>query len=317
MDRQAVVVRPPRGFTLIELLVVIAIIAILIALLVPAVQKVREAAARVQSTNNLKQMALATHAANDQRRMLPVGWNAWWMHVGQVGGNPAGYDPPAYEGPWQTFQGDVTLFYHLLPFLDQDPLYAAGGGEQLFSYPGGNRLWTMNLPIFQAPLDPSPVAFFNLAYNWLEANATLPWACGSYAANFQVFGVRNGNPNSYDGWGGTFTVTTIPDGTSNTILFAEKMMLCENTKSANLWIHGGWDPTYAPFFAAVSGAGAKFQVMPTQLNCDGTLATAFSSSGILVGLGDGSVRSVAADVSQKTWQYAVDPADGNNLGTDW
>src|SRR5437867_11076325 len=90
-----------RAFTLIELLVVIAIIAILIALLVPAVQKVREAAARAQCENNLKQIALACHNLNDTYKKLPPALGAF----------PAG---SANKG---------TVFYYLLPYIEQDTLF--------------------------------------------------------------------------------------------------------------------------------------------------------------------------------------------------
>jgi prepilin-type N-terminal cleavage/methylation domain-containing protein len=98
-----------RGFTLIELLVVIAIIAILIGLLLPAVQKVREAAARMQSSNNIKQVVLGLHSAasnyNDQM-------------------------PPAEGGyPTSAAQPNTTLFVHVLPYIEQENLYRQGTAQ--------------------------------------------------------------------------------------------------------------------------------------------------------------------------------------------
>src|SRR5271167_4850059 len=96
------------GFTLIELLVVIAIIAVLIALLVPAVQKVREAAARTQIINNLKQCCLATHSAHDAWKILPCA-------TGSYG---------------QASHASYSLSVHLMPFIEQMPLF------QTYAVPG-------------------------------------------------------------------------------------------------------------------------------------------------------------------------------------
>jgi prepilin-type N-terminal cleavage/methylation domain-containing protein len=109
-----------RGFTLIELLVVIAIIAVLIGLLLPAVQKVREAAARTQSTNNLKQMGIACQ---------------------DVASNFDGAMPPAY-GPFMNVNN--TWFFHILPYIEQDNLYKTGTATT-----------TNYIKTYYAPLDPS------------------------------------------------------------------------------------------------------------------------------------------------------------------
>src|SRR5262245_37094307 len=108
-------IAPRRGFTLIELLVVIAIIAVLIGLLLPAVQKVREAAARIKCANNRKQFGLAAHHYQDAHQHLPP---------------VIGYYPPA-SGAFG------TCFFHLLPYVEQDNLYRSALGPVPFPPPDG------------------------------------------------------------------------------------------------------------------------------------------------------------------------------------
>src|SRR5579871_3382593 len=109
--------RDRRGFTLIELLVVIAIIGILIGLLLPAVQKVREAAARTSCANNLKQLALAAQMYNDTCGRLPPG---------QIGPYQWLVPSQPYYG-WGSSSYGWSWFSRVLPFIEQDNLYKAGG----------------------------------------------------------------------------------------------------------------------------------------------------------------------------------------------
>jgi hypothetical protein len=105
---------------------------------------------------------------------------------------------------------------------------------------------------------------------------------------------------------------SFPDGTSNTIVFAERYQMCKGNPCA--WGYSSLY-TWAPMFAFYTKG--KFQNAPRQDDCNPALPQSADSSGIQVALGDGSARMVNESISPETWWNATDPADGNPLGSDW
>lgn len=282
------------AFTLIELLVVIAIIGILIGLLLPAVQKVREAANRAKCQSQVKQLVLAAHNyASTFQDKLP----------------PAQASYPAGGG----FASGSTIFW-LLPYIEQDALFrtynvaGSGGGTAAATIPGPK--------VINCPSDITNA-------NGLAGSTGVT----SYAFNWQLLGTGvavapvTGNIAAY-------TIANIPDGTSNTVLVTEKS--AQNTGSTpNIWgvaTAAPTGPVFAIGAATVSGATVTLANGTPQFSPTGTsgsnpanpsLVQGYHTATIITGLADGSVRGVSASVSINTWGMAVVPNDGNPLPSDW
>jgi prepilin-type N-terminal cleavage/methylation domain-containing protein len=342
-----------RGFTLIELLVVIAIMAVLIGLILPAVQKVREAAARTESMNNLKQLGLAIQGYHDTNNILPIS--------NPIPNYPI-LGPGSSSGSW---------CFAILPYIEQDAIFLSTWGPMVYldqnidttdptqnydyshnlTYNGSSfagyqphRAADQVLKVFLSPLDytavsvPSPI---------------------SYLANNSAL--------YYKG----MTLSQITDGTSNTLFLSEGMSSCtyyfhQSTSktskgvkytsniTATTYYQRSWkwdsqwyvqtgpntssdtvtgnvnafvsvsettEPSEPSFFVGGSFNAQNqyivpFQVMPTNW-CDHSHTQAFTPSGELVAMGDGSVRLVSPSVSLNTWTSACTPHGGEILGNDW
>lgn len=278
-----------------ELLVVVAILAVLIALLVPARRNVREAAARTQIINNLKQVSLAIHSYHDVHRRLPSATDV--------------YSPGLGTG--------FTLSIQLLPYVEQGPLYT--------QWTGGNAATTAVIPPYLVPLDSSTTdgrRVQNFAGNvrvftdiGIRTAFSDPVSGLGAATGTCTFGLQS----------------ACSDGTSNTILFATRYANNGSASGNGLVNCSAYDAPLgednSAFFGVVpmtetasAASSAGWQLAPSlsQANCHfGAVAHSFGTGGLQIGLGDGSVRTLSPNTSAHTWNLALQPNDGQTLASDW
>jgi prepilin-type N-terminal cleavage/methylation domain-containing protein/prepilin-type processing-associated H-X9-DG protein len=319
-----------RGFTLIELLVVIAIIAILIGLLVPAVQKVRAAAARIQCDNNLKQIGLALHNYHDVNHQFP---------------------PPAQCFPGGCNTNDLrdlnwgpTWVLRILPFIEQDNLYKAYNLNLPAKDPANEPVTMTELKVFLCPADKKAPLFSNSGQN-----APTRFARGNYGMNIGL-GLARSNTVFNTGlrgvghvrqqWGASFADLAV-DGTSNTLMVGELLVDNRTTDSSwGLWAYAGGatvsgsngstDPTTGALLIKTPNGDARLAqhhewtphcpngIDDFNFSCEdsnaGHSVRSRHSGGANILLGDGSVRYVSNGVDAATWGALFTVAGGEVLG---
>ncbi len=324
------ITRHPRnrsGFTLIELLVVIAIIAILIALLVPAVQKVRESAARLQCGNNLKQLGLALHGYHDANKKFPPGTDC----------STSGWTSATPNLEW------VYFFHYLLPYFEQPGYFQAlGAGKWTLNPPwitGGPwaPLYGVTLPVLLCPSDPGnaisthasntvPLARSNYlgffsgtkdSHNWLQ----------TYPANQRGFFTQ--------GIARALTMMQVTDGTSNTTVVGEYVRGKDiadargwfySNRASNQFLYVTGTPNTATpdnlisFSVGYCSTGYNTPSQPCVIDDSGSgqnnfiSSRSFHSGGVNTLFGDGRVQFIANSISLTTWQSLAWVTDGNAVG---
>ena len=293
------------GFTLIELLVVIAIIAILIGLLLPAVQKVRESAARTQCANNLKQVGVGMHNYHGAYRYFPPGFISAAAAVNGEGLGPG--------WGWAA---------HLLPYVEQENLYRQIALNRDIADPANAAVRVTSLKVYLCPSDSPPGPTFTVKGS--GGAPICPVAFANYVGLGGMYEVTT-YPDVNTGVllrNSRYRVTDITDGSSSTLLATERQSRRSPmttwtgavTKAGNPPLNPGYEPEGPPTLVLTATGGPADGRTPNNPLDHVEDASSFHPGGVNVVFCDGSVRFVRSAINPATWAGLGTRAGGEVLG---
>lgn len=298
-----------RGFTLIELLVVIAIIALLVALLLPAIQKVRESANRMLCASSLRQMGIAMHNFHNDYKMFPQGGNVPWTGIWRTNSTSPPLAPPNQGAGWA---------FQILPYMEEDNLAKSLDDNQIwttpitFYYCPSRRNRTILKSYGRAGMDYAAATPGNAPWSWDQFwyGTTWAWDIDNPPPNCPYNGIiiRSVRRTKIQ-----LNVGSIPDGSSNVALLSEKWLRPDSYAWGDWHDDAGWSDGWDPDVIRYGAIPPLRDSNGSPYGWDGYQFGSAHPAGINVLFGDGSVRNIKYNVDLTIFNNLCDRRDGNNV----